>query len=115
MKVRFRIRNESAGPSLLPQDHARRVPAGRADDTAAGMCRGATEEQPLDRGPVASPADDGTQEEQLVQGHLPLEDVAAGQAVDALDVHRAENLPGNDRALESRGVLFEDVEAAIGE
>ena len=74
--------------------------------------------QRYSRGPACgsprSPAP-AAEREELVRRHRALEDVAAGQAEDALQIERRQHLAAEHRACEVRRVLVEDVEAAVGE
>ena len=83
----------------------RRQPARRAHDAAAGVRARAALVQPADRRAVLRPARRRPQEEELVQRQLALEDVALGEAGDALDVGRREHLPVQDGRLDVRRVL----------
>src|SRR5256714_15373994 len=56
--------------------------------------------KPTDRRAVARPGRCRPQEEHLLQRELALEDVALGEATDALDVGGRDHLPMQDRALE---------------
>src|SRR5262249_35491986 len=84
-----------------------------ADDASSRMCRRAAQEEPADRRAVAGPARRGPEEEELVERHRALEDVAARQREGALEVERRQYLPGEHRALEVGRVLVEQVEATI--
>ena len=83
----------------------RRVPPGRAHDSAAGMRRRAAHVEAADRRAVLRPAGRGAQEEQLLERQLALEDVAFGQAPLALEVERREHLAVQDDVADVRRVL----------
>src|ERR1035441_4299466 len=64
----------------------------RAHNSTAGVRAGAAQIQPLRRRAVARVAGHRAHDEHLIQGHLAVEDVAAGDAVAALHVERREHL-----------------------
>ena len=68
-----------------------------------------------DRRAVLRPVGHRPEEEQLLERELALEDVALGQADDALDVRRREHLAVEDRALQVRRVLGERVDDRVAE
>ena len=97
----------------LLEDLPRRVGAGAARDAAAGVCAATAEIQPLERGPVSRPPEQGTHREELVERLLAVEDVAAAQAECRLDVRRSENLPMHDERTEIRGKFNEGLLDAL--
>ena len=90
---------------MLFEHFPRGVPARRAHDAAAGVGGRAAQVEALDGRAVVGVADDGAEQEELVQRHRALEDVAAGQVEGLLQVERRQHLPGDDRLLEVRRVL----------
>ena len=64
----------------------------------------AAEEEPADGGPVLRPVEQRAHREDLVEGRLAVEGVAAGEAVGLLEVDGREDLASDDRLLEARGV-----------
>src|SRR5262249_62344916 len=74
------------------QNPHRRVLAGRAHDAASRVGRRAAHVEISDWGRVLRPAWRWTQEEELLQGQLPLKDVAFAQPERALDVERRQDL-----------------------
>ena len=79
------------------------------------MGGGAAEVEAGDRRPVARVAGNGTEREELAGSHRALEDVAAREVEDALEVRRRQHLAVEDRALEVGRVRVEQVEAAVRE
>ena len=77
----------------------------RPSSAGARMRARSAEEQILDRRPVARPAEQRARDEQLIERQLAVEDVAAGQAVRALEVERRDHLARDDRRVEARRVL----------
>src|SRR4029078_4018955 len=86
-------------PSLMPlasglpalpvrEELLGRVLAVRAHDAAPRMGGGAAHVEAADRRLVLRPAGNGTQEKELLEGELALEDVALGQSPLALEVER---------------------------
>ena len=71
------------------EDLAGGVLAGLAGDAAAGVGAGAGEVEPVDRHPVAGEAEEWPPDEQAVEGRLGVEQMAAGQAIVALEIERA--------------------------
>src|ERR1700749_2071805 len=79
-----------------------RLHAGDAAHPASGMRRAARVVQAGDRGAVVGVAGGGAQVEQLLEGELAVEDVAADQAVVVLHVEGADDVAVQDRGLEVR-------------
>ena len=57
-----------------------------------GWAPDAAQVEAVDRGPVIAPAEPPAQVEHLVEGHRAVEDVAAGEAVIALEVERRDRV-----------------------
>src|SRR3954468_24205675 len=82
------------------EDLHRCQPAGSAHDAAAGMRGRAAHIKVLHRSAVLRPPRHWTQEEQLLERQLALEDVAFGQSKLAFQVKRRDDLPSADDALD---------------
>src|SRR5436853_1319749 len=65
--------------------------------------------------PVAGPPGDGPEDEELVQRHLPVIDVALREAESAFQIRGGQHLPRDDELLETGHVIFEDADDTIGE
>src|SRR5439155_17025885 len=91
------------------------VIARSARDSSTGVGTGSAEVQPVDWSSVPRPTRDGSKDEGLVQGHLPVVDVAFRQAEPLLQVDRREDLPVEDQALQAGYVLLENGCRAVGE
>src|SRR6478609_6593639 len=85
------------------------VPARRAHDPSARMGGGPAHKEVANRGRVARPAGRRTQEEELLERQLTLEDVPFRQSPFALEVERRDDLTVKDEVLEVRRVLRERV------
>src|SRR5580765_1877680 len=83
-----------------PQDLECREPARAAHDAAAGMRARTALPVAADRRAVLGPLRHRAQEEELLERQLALEDVAFGQARDALYVARRQHLAVEDQRLE---------------
>src|SRR5215472_16531711 len=101
------------GSGRVPEDLPRGVVAARAHDAAAGMSGGAAQVEAADGRAVVGVAGKGTPEEELVQRHRSLEDVAAGEAEAMLDVPRGQDVPGDDGTAEVRRVVVHDPKAPV--
>ena len=71
--------------------------------------------RPCDRRAVARPAGHRPHHEHLVQAHLAVEDVAAGDAEAALQIERRQHLPVLDDRADVRRVLLDQRDHAVGE
>ena len=89
----------------LLQDLARRIGARQARDIAAGMGAGPAKPEAGDRHAVLLIAGRGAQEEHLVQGHLAMMPLAAGQAVLRLQILGRQGFGGDDAAGADRARL----------
>src|SRR5262249_2410150 len=67
------------------------------------MRAGAAQIEILDRRRGAGPREERTADEQLIERQLAVEDVAAGEAVVALEVERRDHLARDDRRGEAGG------------
>ena len=65
----------------------------------------AAQVEAVHRRAVACPAGQGPHEEELIQAQVTVEDIALGQAVDALEVERGQDLAGDHRGRDVRCVL----------
>ncbi len=83
-----RSSSSPAGARSTRRHPRRRRPAAGAEDTAAGVGRGAAEVQPVDRAAVAGQLGQRPPREHRVQPHLHVHDVAAQQPQLALEVER---------------------------
>src|SRR6185436_8624476 len=86
----------------LLEDSQRRVAAGGAHDAAAGVRRRAAQVEVADRRFVLRPPGSGTEEEELLQRQLSLEDVALRETEGPLDVERRQHLAMQDDVLDVR-------------
>src|SRR5258708_34580671 len=68
-----------------------------------------------DGGAVVGPAGDGTEEEELFEGKLALENVALREAEFALEIERGENLAADDDVLDVGRVLGDGVDDVVAE
>src|SRR5712692_11432 len=96
------------------EDLAGGVPAGDAHDASARMGGGAAEVQALDGSAVPRVAGDGPEREELGRSHRALENIAAREIEDALEIERGQHLTRQHRAAKVRRVLVEQVDAPIG-
>ncbi len=65
--------------SSVGENYPRRVAPARAGDAAAGVRAGAAEIQAAQGRAILRPAGNGAQEEELVEAHVAVKDVAARQ------------------------------------
>ena len=79
------------------------------------MRAGAAQIQAADGRPVARPARHRAHREHLVQAHLAVEDVAAGDAEAALQVERRQHLPVLDDGADVGRVLLDQRDHAVAE
>ena len=93
----------------------RREPAVRAHDAAAGMRGRAAHPQVLDGRLVLRVAGHGTQEEQLLERELALEDVAFGQSQLAFEIERRDHLPADDDVLDVGREFGDGVDDVVAE
>src|SRR5881396_322792 len=93
----------------IAKDFAGRVVSRGAHDTAARMRARAAKVQTQNRRSILGPACDRTREKELVQAHVPMKDAPARQAVDSLEIYGRQYLPVEDQALETRGVLLDQI------
>src|SRR5467141_5263919 len=91
----------SGKPWPVFQDLSRGVVARSARDSPTRVRAGSAEVQALDRSSVARPARDGAEDERLVQGHLPVVDVALRQAEPLFQVDRCEDLAVEDQSFQA--------------
>ena len=87
------------------QNFPGRVTARCAHYSAPGVRRRTTQVKPSDRRAIIREPGHGSEAEQLVQRHGPMKNVAAGQGERSLQVERGQDLPGNNRCTEIRGIL----------
>src|SRR5262245_4347733 len=99
----------------ITQYLARRVESRRAHHASARMRARTTKVKVPDRRSVLRPPGHGAHEEQLVEVHLAVKDVAAGQAVLSLHVQRRNHLTMQGDVLDVRRVFGKSVDAAVGE
>src|SRR5947209_3512715 len=78
------------------QNFPARVRAGRAGDAAAGVRARAAEVEAAQGRAVLRPADEGAEGVELVERHLAVERVAAGESVLAFEVCRRDDLAAED-------------------
>src|SRR5437764_2619300 len=97
------------------QDLHRRQPTGSAHDAAAGVRGRAAHIKVLHRRAVLRPSRDRTQEEQLLERELALEDVSFGQSELAFQVERRDHLASTDDALDVGRVFGDGVDDGVAE
>src|SRR3990172_2869776 len=102
---RLRLVASRRPAAKVAQDLPGRVVSRCPHYPTAGMRPGATEIEPRNRGSIPRPAGERAHEEQPVQRHLAVEDVASGQGELALQVERAEDLPVDDEVRQVWRVL----------
>ena len=78
------------------------------------MCAGPAQIEPGNRHAVVGMAQHGAGAEQLIEGHLPVEDVAVDEAEAALQVERGEHLAGNHARLEIGRMGGDGVDHEVG-
>ena len=100
-------------PALVAQDPLGRVVPAGGHDPAARVRARAAQVQPVDRRRVLRQRRRRPHERHLVQALLALEDVAAEQPEDPLEVRRREHLVVHDRVLHVRRHRAERVEALL--
>jgi hypothetical protein len=88
--------------------------ARRAGHAAARVRARAAHVEPADRAAVVAVAEDRAGGPQLVEGHVAVHDVAAGEVELALEALGAEHLAAEDRGAETRGVLLDGVDDGVG-
>src|ERR1035438_8185213 len=103
----YLLADRSARELSALQHFAGAVEARGAHHAAAGVGAGTAQVQPCNWRAIARPAGHGTHEEHLVQTHLAVENVAAGDAEAPLQIERAEHLPVLDELPDVGRVLFE--------
>jgi len=89
--------------------------AGSTHDAAAGMRGGTTHIKVVDGRAVISPAGDGTEEKELLEGELTLENIALRETELALEVERRENLATGDNFFDVGSVLGDGVDDDVAE
>ena len=94
-------------PPGIGQHDLRRVVPGGAHDPAAGVHADPAEVVAVDRRPVGRDRGQRPRVEQLIQVHLPVEDVPAGDQVVALEILGRDDRPVEDVILEVGRVLAE--------
>eukprot|EP00053_Salpingoeca_punica_P005848 m.56912 g.56912 ORF g.56912 m.56912 type:complete len:677 (+) comp13422_c0_seq2:93-2123(+) len=99
----------------VAEDGVGGVAAGRAHDATARVRACAAEVELLHRRAVGAVAKGRAGVAELVQAEGAVEDVAAVQAKDALQVQRAEHVAANDRVREARRKLVDNAADAVGE
>ena len=104
-----------AAPLGLLQDLQRGQAARSTHDAASGMSGRAAHPQVLDRRLVLRPARHRTQEEQLLQRQLALEDIAFGQSPLAFQIKRRYDLPPDDDVLQIRRIFRDGVDDVVAE
>src|SRR5215475_12838490 len=115
--IGFIRHNSHIPPSAfqITQYLARGVESRRAHHASARMRARTAKKKIPDRRSVLRPPGHGAHEEQLVEVHLAVKDVAAGQAVLSLHVERRNHLAMQDDVSDIRRVFGQSVDAAVGE
>src|SRR6516225_2703978 len=117
----FRKRSEAEpgcsakAPPPIRNDGARRVMARCPGDAAARMRSRPAVIETLHRRAVVGVAQRRTCPEQLIERESAVEDVAAGEAEDLLQVERRKRGAGDDARLESRRVTLDRVDHLLGD
>src|SRR5579863_6266908 len=93
----------------------RAIVSGRAGHPAARMRAGAAEIKPLDRHAVIAVAQHRAGGKKLIQRQMAMHDVAGGEAEDALQIQRAEDLAAQDRGGKSRRMAVHGADHHIGD
>ena len=83
-----------------------------ANYAATGMRAAAAKKQSMDRSPVLSEVRKRPEREHLIEAHLTMKNVAAGDAELALDVERRQDVDMFYGARKSRSVLIDYIEHA---
>src|SRR6266705_5281699 len=99
-------------PTVL-QDDPGRVPARRSHHPSSRVRPGAGHIKVIDRSPVAGPPEERAHREELVERHVAVADVPAGQAVDLLEVERREDLAVENGPAQVRDVRGESVDGQV--
>src|SRR5207245_6170726 len=86
-----------------------------AHDAAAGVRLRAAHVEVLDRRAVLRPARDRTEEEELLERQLALEDVPFGEAELAVEIEGREHLTADDDLLQVRSVPCDRVDDRVAE
>src|ERR1700687_2513125 len=86
----------------------------RAHHTAARMRSGATQVKAADRRSIAGAPGYRPQDEHLIEAHLAVEDIAAGESEASREVKRSQHLFVDDQRPEAGRVFLDDVEDAVG-
>src|SRR5215210_493036 len=96
------------------EHRARRIVAGRAGDAAARMRARTAQIEAFERHAVIGVADHRPSAEQLVEAHLPMENVATDEAEAALEIERRVDLAADYRLGEPRRVCIHGGNDRIG-
>src|SRR5215469_8093914 len=91
----------------LPQHLACAVEARRAHHAAAGMRSGTAEIQAAHGRPITRPSRYRAHDEHLVEAHLAVEDVTAGDAETAFEIERGQNLAALDDRTDVGSVFLD--------
>src|ERR1043165_4598105 len=97
--------NSSPSPrpnAQIPEHFARRIMPRGARDPAAGMAAGTAQIQAKQWHAVIAMPQDRAGREQLIQFQPSMHDIAAGQAEDALQIERRQNLARDHRGGKPR-------------
>src|SRR5262249_40602469 len=103
-----------APPAQVRQDRARRIVAGGAGDSAAGMRASAAMVEARHGAAVVGMSQQWASPEQLVERERAMKDVAADQPEGLLQVERAQRLAADDARLEARSVAVDRVNHQVG-
>src|SRR5450755_4157706 len=103
------MEDHAASLALSLQNLARCVVTRSAHHASARMCSRAAQVQSLDRRFVASATGHRAQNEHLIQAHLAVENIAAGESEAALEIKRRQHLLVDDQRTEARRVFLNQV------
>src|SRR5205807_770550 len=94
-------------PIPVGEDLPSRVVARCAGDSAARMGSRSAQVQALDRRAISGPSGNRSQDERLVERHLPVVDVSLRESESVHQYPRGQHVPGYDELLETRHLLVE--------
>src|SRR5262245_473794 len=82
----------------------RRQSTRTAVEAGPGVSAGPAQEEVRDRSAMPRPPEHRARDEQLIERQLTVKDVAFGQAIVAFEVERRDDLPRDDRPIETRRI-----------
>src|SRR5207302_10428729 len=102
-------------PIPVCEDLPSRIVARCAGDPASGVGSGSAQVQALDRRAISGPSGNRSQDEGLVERHLPVIDVSLRKSESALQVSRGQHLSGHDEFLETRQLILDQPNYFVAE